>query len=289
MNRVRRAGRLLLALYLATGVVSAYAQETVHSPAPADSPASETGKPFLPVEGQAGRDVVWVPTPPALVEKMLDMAGVTDRDYVMDLGSGDGRNVIAAAKRGARALGVEFNPKMVELSQRAAEEEGVADRAQFVEGDMFEADISRATVLALFLLPENLERLMPRFLDLKPGTRIVLNTFGIPGWNADETGRAEDECGAWCNALLYFVPAKVAGTWRLSGAELRLEQKFQAVSGTLVTGGGTTPVRNGRLRGDHITFTVGGTTYSGRVNGDTMSGVAKGSASKAWTASRARQ
>ena len=129
--------------------------------------------PFEPTPGQAGKDVVWVPTPPELVEKMLDMAKVTPQDIVMDLGSGDGRNVIAAAKRGARAIGFEFNPDMVALSRRLAQEAGVPDRATFVEGDMFEADISKATVLALFLLPSNLDKLAPKFLALKPGTRIV--------------------------------------------------------------------------------------------------------------------
>src|SRR5256885_2199880 len=139
---------------------------------------------FQPVVGQEGKDVVWVPTPQALVEKMLDMARVTPQDYVVDLGSGDGRNVIAAAKRGARALGVEFNPSMVDFSQRNAAKHGVADKATFVQGDMYEADISQATVLALFLLPENLRKLTPKFLALRPGTRIVANHFGIEGWEA---------------------------------------------------------------------------------------------------------
>ena len=153
--------------------------------------AAQAVKPFEPVVGQEGKDVVWVPTPQALVDKMLDMARVTPQDYVMDLGSGDGRNIIAAAKRGARALGVEYNPKMVEYSQRAAAKEGVADKAKFVQGDMFTADISQATVLALFLLPDNLTKLTQKFVDLKPGTRIVMNTFGIPGWEADvKIGRA---------------------------------------------------------------------------------------------------
>src|SRR5262249_31901239 len=169
--------------------------------------AQTAQKPFEPVVGQSGKDVVWVPTPFVLVEKMLDMAGVTPQDYVVDLGSGDGRNVIAAAKRGARALGVEFNPKMVQLSKRNAAKEGVADKATFVEGDMYEADISEATVLALFLLTENLNKLAPKFMDLRPGTRIVANGFGIDGWNADETGRADGDCGSWCTAYLYIVPA----------------------------------------------------------------------------------
>ena len=161
---------------------------------------------FQPVSGQAGKDVVWVPTSPALIEKMLDLAKVTKDDFVVDLGSGDGRMVIAAAKRGARALGVEFNPKMVELSRRLAKEAGVADRATFVEGDMYEADISKATVLALFLLPENLRRLEPKFRALPPGTRIVVNTFGIPEWTADVTEQITENCTSWCTAMLYRIP-----------------------------------------------------------------------------------
>ncbi len=163
---------------------------------------------FKPVSGQQGKDVVWVPTSPALVEKMLDLAKVTTDDFVIDLGSGDGRMVIAAAKRGARALGVEFNPKMVELSRQLAKEAGVADRATFIEGDMYEADISKATVLALFLLPENLRRLEPKFRALPAGTRIVVNTFGIPEWKADETEELREECVSWCIAMLYRIPPK---------------------------------------------------------------------------------
>jgi ubiquinone/menaquinone biosynthesis C-methylase UbiE len=162
---------------------------------------------FKPESGQAGKDVVWVPTSPALVEKMLDLAKVTKDDFVVDLGSGDGRMVIAAAKRGARALGVEYNPKMVELSRRLATEAGVADLATFVEGDMYEADISKATVMALFLLPENLRRLEPKFRALRPGTRIVVNTFGIPEWTAEATETIGDDCVSWCTAMLYRLPS----------------------------------------------------------------------------------
>jgi SAM-dependent methyltransferase len=163
---------------------------------------------YVPEVGQQGKDVVWVPTSPELVEKMLDLAKVTPKDYVIDLGSGDGRNVIAAAKRGARALGVEFNPDMVALSRRLAAEAGVADKATFVQGDMFEADFSEATVMAMFLLPDNLTRLKPKMEKLKPGTRIVLNTFGVPGWKPDVTERVEGDCSSWCTALLYTLPAK---------------------------------------------------------------------------------
>ena len=150
-----------------------------------------------------------MPTPPALVEKMLDMAQVTAKDVVMDLGSGDGRNIIAAAKRGATAIGVEYNPDMVALSNRLAREAGVAGKATFVEGDMFTADISKATVMALFLLPTNLERLRDTFyMQLRPGTRMVLNTFGIPEWDADEKETIGGDCISWCTSLLYYVPAR---------------------------------------------------------------------------------
>ena len=152
---------------------------------------------YEPYVGQPGKDVIWVPTPRALVEKMLDMAQVTPQDYVIDLGSGDGRNVIAAARRGARARGIEYEPEMVVLSKRSAAAEGLAGKATFVQGDMYEADISQATVLALFLLPANLNKLTPKFLALKPGSRIVSNGYEIPGWEADEKGELQEGCGNW--------------------------------------------------------------------------------------------
>jgi SAM-dependent methyltransferase len=249
------------------------------------APAAQEG--FQPQVGQAGKDVVWVPTPYVLVEKMLDMAKVGPQDVVMDLGSGDGRNIIAAAKRGARAIGVEYNPNMVELSRKTAAKEGVSDKATFIEGDMFEADISKATVLALFLLPDNLRRLTPKFLDLKPGTRIVVNTFGIEGWAPDESDTSGGDCGSWCQSLLWIVPAKVAGVWRLPKGELALSQSFQVIAGTLTVGGTSTPIVNGKLRGEQISFSAGGNEYSGRVNGDSISGAVKSASGNSdWTATR---
>ena len=240
-------------------------------------------KPFVPEEGQAGKDVVWVPTPPELVEKMLDLAGVTAQDYVIDLGSGDGRNVIAAAKRGAQALGVEFNPDMVELSRRLASEAGVSENARFVQGDMYQADVSKASVMALFLLPSNMLQLRSKFLGLKPGSRIVSNTFSIQDWAADETVSIGGGCTAWCNALLWIVPANVEGTWRLPQGQLTLKQEFQMVSGTL----GSTPISNGRLRGEALTFTAGDAEYTGRVNGDRIEGTVKtGGSQTAFTATK---
>ncbi|MGH9255708.1 MAG: class I SAM-dependent methyltransferase [Vicinamibacterales bacterium] len=245
----------------------------------AQAPASQ--EEFVPEVGQAGKDVVWVPTPPELVETMLNLAKVTPQDFVMDLGSGDGRNVIAAAKRGARAVGVEFNPKMVELSKRTAASAGVADRATFVEGDMYEADISKASVMALFLLPSNMLQLRPKFLDLRPGSRIVSNTFGIEGWTPDETVTIENGCSAWCTALLWIVPAKVGGKWRIGDGDLVLDQQYQVVKGTL----DRSAIADGKLRGDQIRFTVGTAEYTGRVVGNRMEGTVRGGGpATSWTA-----
>lgn len=271
--RFRTIVRLLLALLLPLTAVSGEIAQA----------------PYQPKMGQPGKDVVWIPSPHDTVEMMLDMARVTPNDYVVDLGSGDGRNVIAAARRGARALGVEYNPDLVELSKRAAAKEGVADKATFVQGDMYEADISRATVLVLFLVPDNLNKLTPKFFDLKPGTRIVSNTYEIGGgWEPDATERLR-LCATWCGAHLYIVPAKVAGTWRLPQGQLTLEQEFQKIAGTYETSGISLPIENGQLRGDEIHFTVNAVEYSGRVSGDSIEGVAKGRTTGTWTAKRSRE
>jgi SAM-dependent methyltransferase len=240
--------------------------------------------------GQPGKDVVWVPNPETLVEKMLDFAAVTPADFVIDLGSGDGRNVIAAARRGARALGVEFNPDLVALSQRKAAEQNLSERATFVEGDMFEADISKATVLSLFLLSDNLRKLTPRFLDLTPGTRIVVNTFTIPDWEPDERESVSDNCSSWCTMLLWIVPAKAAGTWQIGETQLTLDQKFQMVTGSLTSGSQNTPVEQGRLRGDRLEFVAGGRKYTGKVAGDTIEGQVTQGDSKTdrWKATRSK-
>ena len=237
--------------------------------------AQSTTEPYQPKVGQPGKDVVWVPTPAEMVDRMLDLAGVTPKDVVMDLGSGDGRNVIAAAKRGARAVGVEYNSDLVELSKKNAAAAGVADKATFLQGDMYEADFSQASVLALFLLPENLRILLPKILELKPGTRVVANTFGFSGWTPEATTRMEEGCRSWCEAMLYVVPAKVNGTWQMPQGRLELHQEFQAIKGTLTANGETLTVENGTVKVDEITFTVGQAAYSGRVRGDTMAGTVK--------------
>jgi precorrin-6B methylase 2 len=223
-------------------------------------------KPFEPQVGQAGKDVVWVPTPQAVVDKMLDMANVTKSDVVYDLGSGDGRTVITAAKRGARAFGIEYNPDMVELSKKNAEAAGVADRATFMKADLFETDFSKADVITMFLLPSINMKLRPKLLDMKPGTRIASNTFTMEDWQADETATITEGCSSsWCTALFWVVPAKVEGTWNTPSGALTLTQNFQMLSGTL----GNQAIQ-GRLRGNEITFTAGTTKYAGTVDGNTI-------------------
>jgi len=233
----------------------------------ATASAQDTNRAFVPEVGQAGKDVVWVPTPPELVEKMLDLAKVTPSDFVVDLGSGDGRNVIGAARRGARALGVEFNQDMVDLSRRNAAAAGVADLARFEQGDMFKADFSQATVLALFLLPSNMLQLRSKFLLLAPGSRIVSNTFRIEGWEPDATDSVGGGCEAWCEALLWIVPARVEGRWRLSEGQLALTQQYQKVSGTLTVGTTTTAV-SGTLTGTTLVLSSSDRQWRGEVRGD---------------------
>ena len=231
--------------------------------------AAGTQKPFEPQVGQAGKDVVWVPTSQALVEKMLDMAKVTPQDYVIDLGSGDGRTVITAAKRGARALGIEYNPDMVALSVHNAKVAGVTERATFAKADLFESDFSKAQVITMFLLPSINMKLRPKLLDMKPGTRIVTNSFTMEDWQPDQSETLTEGCdNSWCTAHLWIVPAKVEGTWQTPAGALTLKQEFQMISGTL----GSAPITEGRLRGDQIEFTVGKTKYTGRVNGNAITG-----------------
>jgi precorrin-6B methylase 2 len=245
---------------------------------------AQPAKDYEPSVGQEGKDVVWVPTPQELVDKMLDMAKVTPKDYVIDLGSGDGRTVITAAKRGSKALGIEYNPDMVELSRRNAAKEGVSDKANFVKADLFQSDFSQAQVITMFLLPSINIKLRPKILDLKPGTRIVSNSFDMEDWKADETATASG-CDHWCTAHLWIVPAKVGGTWKLSQGELNLKQTFQMISGTLRNGNVTTPI-SGKLNGDQISFTAGAAQYTGRVNGNAIEGTVKGGSDGKWSATR---
>jgi SAM-dependent methyltransferase len=267
---------------------------------------------FEPRVGQAGKDVIWVPTPQSLVDKMLEAAKVTPQDFVVDLGSGDGRTVISAARLGAAALGIEYNPDMVELSKRNAAKAGVAGKATFMKADIFATDFPNATavttfvlpgkaaaatagdptsptVITMFLLPGLNLKLRPTILDMKPGTRVVSNSFDMGDWKADQTVRPTTDCTGYCRAFLWIVPAKVDGTWRLGQSELALQQKYQFFTGKLTTGNVAAPITEGRLEADRIAFTAGGTHYTGVVKGATMEGTSTSGGQEAkWQAARAR-
>jgi SAM-dependent methyltransferase len=287
--RVHSIARFALAALAASGLaVSAAACAQTAAP---EKPA------YKPTVGQEGKDVIWVPTPDALVERMLQMAKTTSDDYVIDLGSGDGRTVIAAAKNfGARSLGIEYNPDMVDLARRNAEKAGVAGRAEFVHGDIFKNDFSQATVLTLYLLPHLNHKLRPTILNMKPGTRVVSHAFNMDDWQPDQTTSVEGR-----TAYFWVVPAKVEGKWgwgKERPYELKLRQHFQMLEGLVTADGKTARFRDGKLTGDRVSFSVIefaglGTVrreYSGRVNGDTIEGIVKlpdGAGEEKWTATRA--
>lgn len=235
---------------------------------------------YVPDVGQDGKDVIWVPTPQALVDKMLDMAQVTPRDRLMDLGSGDGRTVITAAQRGLRAKGIEYNPDLVALSRSNAAKAGVASRATFEVADLFETDLSQADVITMFLLSTINEKLRPRLLELAPGTRIVSNTFRMGDWEPDASETVTEACQTYCNALLWIVPAKVGGQWDMDGRTLLLEQQYQMLTGKL----GASEITDARMDGRAISFTVDGVRYTGEVAGATIRGSAVGKGE--WSARR---
>jgi len=242
---------------------------------------------YVPEIGQQGKDVVWVPTPQELVDTMLSIAGVTPDDFVIDLGSGDGRTVITAAKRGAHALGIEYNPDLVALSKRNAEIEGVSNKAEFIEGDLFECDLSKATVITMFLLPEINLKLRPRLLELKPGTRIVSNTFTMGEWEPDYEATTAENWNSWNSALLWIIPARIEGIWELGQDQLIISQEFQMIHGKLTSDDKNLTLRNGRLRGNEITFMIDDVLYTGYVSGNKMEGTVRdGDSEKKWIAIR---
>lgn len=270
------AGRILFLFLLSFTYISLYSQNKIKNSV------------FTPHVGQAGKDVIWVPTPTELVNKMLEIAGVNDKDFLIDLGSGDGRMVIAAAKLGARALGIEFNPDMIEISRKKAEDEGVSTNTNFVRADFFEYDLSQATVITMFLLPEINLKLRPRLLALKPGTRIVSNTFTMGDWEPDYEATTEGNMNSWYTALMWIIPVKVEGKWNLGPGILTLHQEYQIVYGSLTVDSKTSVVTEGRLDGELITFSVDGCRYSGKVTGDTIRSetLGPGPDRKEWIATR---
>jgi len=245
----------------------------------AGTPAAAT-EDYVPDVGQDGKDVIWVPTPQTLVDKMLDMAQVTPQDRLMDLGSGDGRTVITAAQRGLTAKGIEYNPDLVALSRSNAAKAGMSRRATFEVADLFETDLSQADVITMFLLSTINEKLRPKLLELPPGTRIVSNTFRMGDWEPDASETVTEACQTYCNALLWVVPAKVDGRWQVGGRTLQLEQQYQMLSGKL----GSSEISDARMDGRTISFTADGVRYTGEVNGTTIQGSAAGKGE--WSARR---
>ena len=242
---------------------------------------------YKPQVGQAGKDVVWMPTPQTVVDKMLDMAKVTPQDYVVDLGSGDGRTVITAAKRGAKAHGIEYNAELADLAKRNAAAAAMSEKATFENADIFKTDFTKATVVTLFLLPGLNMKLRPTLLDMKPGTRVASNSFNMGDWEPDDTATVTEDCSSFCRAYFWIVPAKVDGKWKLGGSELNIQQEFQLFKGTVKTGNVIAPIMQGKLKGDQITFAAGATQYTGVVKDNAMEGTAKtGNTEAKWTATR---
>ena len=211
-------------------------------------------RPYNPMRGQAGKDVVWIPTPDNVVVRMLDMAQVTAGDTLVDLGSGDGKIAIAAAKRGARARGIEYNPDMVELSRRSAKEQGVD--VEFVQGDIFESNFTDADVVTLYLLPELNERLRPVLLEMKPGTRVASHEFDMGDWKPDRLDIVDGR-----HAYFWVVPARIGGVWsvRIEGEpafEVRIEQQYQTLDGHAARGGTRVALQEPQVRGAAVAFRV---------------------------------
>jgi len=236
---------------------------------------------FKPYVGQQGKDVVWVPTPDEVVDRMLTMAQTKPEDYVIDLGAGDGKIAIAAAKKfGARSMGVEYNPDMVAFAQKNLQAAGVIGKAQIVHGDIFATDFTQATVLTMYLLPSLNMKLRPQILALRPGTRVVTHAFNMEDWEPDESSDIDGR-----RVYFWVVPANVAGRWAVelpgNGASeklsLNFDQKFQKIEGVAYLGTLLAGLREPRLSGFRISFAYVDSRgvrrdFNGRVTGATMEG-----------------
>lgn len=240
----------------------------------------EDGHSYKPTVGQVGKDVVWVPTSQELIDIMLDMAELKPDDKLVDLGSGDGRTVISAAKRGIATRGIEYNPDLVALARSIALQEGVADRVILEEGDIFESDFSDATVVTMFLLPKLNMRLRPILLEMPAGTRVISNSFLMEDWQPDETRKTSEDCSGHCIAYKWVVPAKVAGTWKMqdeSGErKLVLNQKFQEVEGEIHENGRSTALTDGSINGTRLSFRIDDRHYEAQIDGSRLQGTIDG-------------
>lgn len=255
--------------------------------------AQPKDKEYEPQVGQPGKDVIWVPTPDDVVERMLRMAQVTANDYVIDLGAGDGKIAIAAAKKfGARSLGIEYDPGMAKHAQRNVEKAGVAARTRIVQGDIFVTDFTQASVITMYLLPALNLKLRPQILAMRPGTRVVSHSFNMEDWEPDEVSSFDGR-----RAYFWLVPANVAGHWNLdAGGErlgLTLEQRYQKLDGSISLKGMHAGLRDTRLRGTALSFAYvdnGGVRrdFAGRINGTRIEGTfrAETGAEGKWSATK---
>ena len=268
----RSSAAIALAGVLAAAVVSVDAKDR-----------RECDRDYKPQVGQAGKDVVWVPTPDEVVQRMLRMAKVTPQDTVYDLGAGDGKIAIAAGKLGATAVGIEYNPDMAKLAQCYVQAENVAGKTRIIQGDVFKEDFSKATVVTMYLLPELNLKLRPTILEMKPGTRVTSHQFTMGDWEADETAEVD-----YRTAYLWIVPAKVEGTWTLreqgpgnAQYTVNLSQKYQKITGDVAAGSAKQPLVGATVRGEEIRFAFNDDkgvtrTLTGTVRGNELTGTLKG-------------
>jgi Histone methylation protein DOT1 len=269
---IRSSTAIALAGVLAAAVVSVDAKDR-----------RDCDRDYKPQVGQAGKDVVWVPTPDEIVQRMLRMAKVTPQDTVYDLGAGDGKIAIAAGKMGATAVGIEYNPDLAKLAQCYVQSENLAGKARIIQGDVFKEDFSKATVVTMYLLPELNLKLRPIILDMKPGTRVTSHQFTMGDWEADETAEVD-----YRTAYLWIVPAKVQGTWTLreqgpgnAQYTVNLTQKFQKITGDVATGSAKQPLVGATVRGEEVRFAFNDDkgvtrTLTGTVRGNELTGTLKG-------------
>ena len=269
---IRSSTAIALAGVLAAAVVSVDAKDR-----------RECDRDYKPQVGQAGKDVVWVPTPDEVVQRMLRMAKFTPQDTVYDLGAGDGKIAIAAGKLGATAVGIEYNPDMAKLAQCYVQAENVAGKTRIIQGDVFKEDFSKATVVTMYLLPELNLKLRPTILEMKPGTRVTSHQFTMGDWEADETAEVD-----YRTAYLWIVPAKVQGTWTLreqgpGNAQyiVNLSQQYQKIKGDVAAGSAKQPLVGATVRGEEIRFAFNDDkgvtrTLTGTVRGNELTGTLKG-------------
>ena len=269
--------RVLLPILLTSWLNVANASTTAAPDTPTTSPKPVTTA-YEPVRGQEGKDVIWIPTPEGLIDKMLTAAKVSDQDRLFDLGAGDGIIAITAARKyGAQSVGIEYNPDMAQYARRKVAEAGLTDKVRIITGDIFKEDFSSATVVTLYLLPHLNLKLRPILLKMKPGTRVVSHAFTMGDWEPDETMSYQHAQG-----YFWVVPAQIEGAWVMTGLDggpmrVSMSQSFQNIGGTLTRGGQTHAMLGARLRGDEVKFQFITQdrkvhAFSGRVEGRRITG-----------------